>query len=81
MNKKVLIDKIKEFVGEGGLVPFEHGFPKPLVRAKKIWGVNDTTALCVGSPYGFPLEMLNDFELERINNTLHKYLKYCQTEA
>ena len=81
MDKETLIEKIKTFVGKGGLVPFEHGFPKPLVRAKRIWGVNDTHALCVGSPYSFPLEQLNDFELVRLDETLHKYLKYCQTEA
>lgn len=75
-TKKELIKLINDFVGEGGYVPFEHGY-RPHINA-------------FGVGYGFidhkldsktSLEDLTVAELQTTVNDLMGYWNYCHKEA
>lgn len=87
-----LIKQISEFVGEGGLCPFEHGYKPPHIIVKdclvKMWGVTDTEVCLTPSKpiakkigYRASLAELSCKELNKIWTALQDYLRYCKEEA
>ena len=74
------LKEIKDFIGNGGYVPFEHGF-KPLLRinARRVYAVNQYYIFYLGGKKR--LEELQETQLEAIYKELNRYLKYCQEEA
>lgn len=75
-----MLQKIKDFVGVGGLVPFEHGFKNTIkYMNKKVWGVSDIYLYYNGGK--IELTELDDELLTQIMNNLNEYLNYCLTEA
>lgn len=90
--EQTALEKIKEFVGEGGLVPFEHGYKKP--RFNKdcyiyvVSMISDKVVYCrkryqdgTSRSAGLPLSSLPERTLEKLYKSLKDYLAYCQTEA
>lgn len=87
------VKNIRDFVGEGGLIAFEHGFNPPFVTIQnypiKIWGVTDTE-VCL-SPgknigkkivgYRESLSKLSDYDLDKIYKALKEYYHYCLFDA
>lgn len=85
LNKMIMkinktLKQIQEFVGVGGLVPFEHGFVSGLYHnGKRVWGVSYDEIHYIGGKEN--LKNLPQSELVSIYNKLQEYLVYCQTEA
>jgi len=86
------LKKVKDFVGEGGLVPFEHGYKCPTFKYEgytyRCHMVSDKAAYCRKKyPDGYYrsanllLSGLPTRILNKLYNELNKYLVYCQTEA
>lgn len=87
-----LMKQISEFVGEGGLCAFEHGYKPPHIVVKdclvKIWGVTDKeVCLNPSKPmakkvgYRASLAELPYKELTKIWNALQEYYHYCLYDA
>ena len=75
-----MLKQIQDFIGVGGLVPFEHGFKNTIqYMGKKVWGVSDTHLYYNGGKV--ELIELDDDILTQIMNNLNSYLNYCLTEA
>lgn len=86
-------EKIADFVGKGGLVPFEHGFKKPVITYKKekyvVTMVEDTKLHCylkqakgtLKVPYIIPLRAIASNTAEKLYSELNNYLNYCKYEA
>ena len=86
-------EKIAEFVGKGGLVPFEHGYKKPVITYKGekyvVTMVEDTKLHCyikqskgtLKVPYMIPLRQVSSNTASKILDELNKYLNYCKYEA
>lgn len=83
---------IKLFVGEGGLVPFEHGYKKPRFKFQgteyECSMVSDSIAYCakilsVGQRRrsDLLLSKLTRQQLNKIYNELKRYELYCKYEA
>lgn len=86
-------EKIVDFVGEGGLVPFEHGYKKPIITYKGekyvVTMVEDTKLHVyryqakgtLKVPYLIPLRQIASNTASKILDELNKYLNYCKYEA
>ena len=86
------LNKIKEFIGDGGMVAFEHGFKKPAFEKggyiHYCTMISDDVAYCV-KRYGdgtrrranFKLTSLPARTLNKLYNSLIEYEEYCRTEA
>lgn len=81
--RKNLEKKISDFVGKGGLVPFEHGYKNNIFyKGKKVWGVSDTHLYFNGGNVELSDQTnLSNDDLKDIYNTLEDYLEYCKKEA
>lgn len=82
-------ERIERVVGKGGLIPFEHGYNKPIIQHKghtyAVTMVEDKRVYCMGVDVKereiFSIETLNKKSQFRIYLALLEYLFYCQTEA
>ena len=87
-----ILAKIKEFVGEGGNVAFEHGFRYPTFKMLgykyKCTMVSDK--VMYGYKYyptgerrtcNLPIHLLNYTALNTLYETMQKYLEYCTKDA
>ena len=75
-----VLKEIKDFIGNGGYVPFEHGFKTSLrINARRVYAVDQYYIFYLGGKK--KLEELQEKQLEEIYNELNRYLKYCQEEA
>lgn len=83
---------IQSFIGDGGLVSFEHGYKKPTFKHKgneyTCSMVSDTVAYCkknIGGvearPCNLMLSRLGKPQLNKLYNELKKYELYCKYEA
>jgi hypothetical protein len=89
-----ILQEIKDFVGEGGTVAFEHGFHKPTFKFEgfkhRCNMVSEKVAYCIryyGNGSGekrtcnLPLSRLNYSTLKSMLTSMKKYLEYCQKFA
>ena len=88
-----ILKQIKEYVGNGGLVAFEHGFHYPQFKL----GDSKWIVTCISDrvAYGYKrypltkerrtcnyaLSMLNYSTLNKLMYYMKKYEEYCKTEA
>lgn len=83
-RKESLIRDIREFVGEGGLVAFEHGF-KPSVNMYSVDenGIHRTVPDgSGGKKHSFvPFEEMDENTIKEIIINLFRYLNYCHLYA
>jgi hypothetical protein len=89
-----ILNDIKEFVGEGGNVSFEHGFHRPKFKFEgyehRCTMVSDKVAFCTRY-YGngsydkrscnIPLSRLNYSTLKKLKLSMEKYEDYCKKFA
>lgn len=86
MNEQVIQD-IKDFIGQGGVLYFEHGFSKPILHGSKIESVTDKyVRIKVQTENGIQykdidFENLSYTELAYLMSQLYAYLFYCQNYA
>lgn len=84
LEKEILIQDIREFVGEGGLVAFEHGF-KPSVNMYSVDGNGIHRTVPDGSggkKHSFvPFEEMDENTIKEIIINLFRYLNYCHLYA
>ena len=80
-SKECVARNIADFVGKGGLCPFEHGFKQPYIKGYRVWGVTDTELCTMGKKRRIALTELSRNELIKILNTLDEYVRYCKYEA
>lgn len=74
------LKEIKDFIGSGGYVAFEHGFKTTLkINGRRVYAVDEDYIFYLGGKKR--LEELQETQLEEIYNELNRYLKYCQEEA
>ncbi len=77
--KKSYLELIREFIGKGGFVAFEHGFTRPQYELTNIWGVDTKFIYCGISQ--ILLERIDEKKLKEIYESLKNYLEYCQSFA
>lgn len=78
MTKEELIKNIQDFIGEGGYVPFEHGY-RPHINS---YGVGyDYMHLRIPQGKKAYFKNMTVEQLQAIVNDLFAYLNYCQNEA
>ena len=71
------LKKIKNFIGECGLLAFEHGYDKqPIYNNQKIWGVSYTHIHVKDRQIN--LIDLSENTLKQVYNSLHDYVKYVK---
>lgn len=81
-GKDRLVRDIQEFVGENGLIPFEHGY-RPQFN---MWAVTDSVVK-LRFPIGrqhrkeVPLKELDEPQLTTIIIDLFRYLNWCHLKA
>lgn len=86
------LSKLKSFIGTGGLVPFEHGYRKPTFNMNgykyTVTMISDTVVYCfkhfadgTRRKANLPLSSLTDKTLNKLHNSIEKYIEYCKTEA
>ena len=86
------IEDIKKFIGENGLVPFEHGYKRPRFKFEgqeyECYMVSDSLVYCFKiilktekRRYSLLLATLPKKQLNKIMNELEKYQLYCMYEA
>ena len=88
-----ILAKLKEHIGKGGMVAFEHGFRKPTFKIEgykyKCTSVSYTTMygykfyIASGEKRtcNYPLSFLSHSVLNTLYNSIIKYEEYCKTEA
>ena len=81
--RKDLEKKISDFIGEGGLIPFEHGYKcEFFYKGKKVWGVSDTHVHYNGGKVELRDQTnISNNDLKLIYKILKDYLKFCKTKA
>lgn len=87
-----ILNEIREYIGEGGMVAFEHGFRRPtfkigdykykcnMVSDKVMFGVK-YYANGEKRSSNYPLSFLNHTVLNTIFKAIKKYEEYCKNEA
>lgn len=88
-----ILSQLKEYIGEGGMVAFEHGFRKPtfklegykykctMVSQKVMYGYKYYPASRERRTCNLSLSMLNYSVLKTLYDTIKKYEEFCKTEA
>lgn len=88
-----ILKQIKEYVGEGGLVAFEHGFHYPqfkngdykyictMVSDRVMFGYKRYPASKEKRTCNYPLSFLNYTVLKKLYDAMLKYEEYCKKEA
>ena len=95
-NKKDTTDilkEIKEYIGEGGMIAFEHGFRRPtfkietykykctMVSDKVMYGFKYYPGTGEKRACNYPLSFLSYNVLNGLKKAIHKYEDYCKKEA
>lgn len=88
-----ILKELKEYIGEGGLIPFEHGFRRPsfkvgdykfsiyMVSDKIAYGFKHYTATQEKRKCNYPLSVLSYSVLNGLMKAIKNYEEYCRTEA
>ena len=89
-----ILKELKEYIGEGGMVAFEHGFKKPtfklsdgckykvtMVSDKVAYGIKSYTASREKRTCNYPLSFLSHTVLNGLYKAIKKYEDYCKKEA
>ena len=88
-----ILKEIKEYIGEGGTVAFEHGFRRPtfkvdgykyivtMVSDKVAYGFKQYTGTKQKRTCNYPLSFLNYSVLNGLMKSMKKYEEYCKNEA
>lgn len=74
-----MVQKIKEFIGKNGFIPFEHGYRTKYV-CSLIWGISDTEVYFGGGRRD-KLEECDPTFLNNIYKELISYFKFCNNKA
>ncbi len=81
-------EKIKDFVGKGGYVPFEHGFNcKGGTKCSKCVSVSDKEVTYflqtekIKSHWKKEIDSLSEDEAKEVYRDLCEYAEYCRTYA
>ena len=88
-----ILKELKEYVGEGGMVAFEHGFRRPtfkiegykyivtMVSDRVAYGYKQYVATSEKRTCNYPLSFLNYSVLNGLLKAMKKYEEYCKSEA
>lgn len=88
-----IFKELKEYIGEGGLVAFEHGFRYPqfkvegykyivtMVSDRVAYGYKQYVATKEKRTCNYPLSFLNYSVLNGLLKAMKKYEEYCKSEA
>lgn len=88
-----ILKELKEYIGEGGMVAFEHGFRRPtfkldgykykcsMVSNKVMYGYKYYSVTGEKRVCNYPLSFLNYSTLNTIFKAIKNYEKYCKKEA
>jgi len=88
-----ILKELKEYIGEGGMVAFEHGFRRPtfklngykykctMVSNKVMFGYKYYPITKEKRTCNYPLSFLNYSTLNTLFKAMKKYEEYCKTEA
>ncbi len=88
-----ILKEVKEYIGEGGMIAFEHGFRRPtfnvdgykytvtMVSDKVVYGYKRYPASRDKRTCNYPLSTLNYTVLNGLMKAMKKYEEYCKTEA
>jgi len=88
-----ILAQLKEYIGEGGTVAFEHGFRRPtfkvegckyvvtMVTDKIAYGYKYYTASREKRTCNYPLSFLHYCVLNGLLKAMKKYEEYCKKEA
>ena len=88
-----ILTQLKEYIGKGGMVAFEHGFRRPtfkvegykytvtMVSDKVAYGYKRYTASKEKRTCNYPLSFLNYSVLKGLYDSILKYEEYCKKEA
>ena len=88
-----ILKELKEYVGEGGMVAFEHGFRRPtfkiegykyivtMVSDRVAYGYKQYVATNEKRTCNYPLSFLSYSVLNGLLKAMKKYEEYCKTEA
>lgn len=88
-----ILGKIKEYIGQGGLLAFEHGFRYPQFKMqgykyictclsdRVMYGYKRYPASNEKRTCNYPLSMLNYTVLKKLYDAMLKYEEYCKKEA
>ena len=88
-----ILKELKEYIGEGGMVAFEHGFRRPtfkldgykykctMVSNKVMFGYKYYPATKEKRTCNYPLSFLNYSTLNTLFKTIKNYEEYCKKEA
>ena len=79
-TKEELIQTIQEFVGEGGYVPFEHGF-KPGFNAYGVAYDHVDLRIPLDGERKFYFKDMSEMQLTAIIVDLMRYMNYCHLYA
>lgn len=87
-----ILKELKEYIGEGGMVAFEHGFRRPTFKLDgyKYKCTMVSNKVMYGCKYyetgekrvcNYPLSFLNYSTLNTIFKAIKNYEEYCKKEA
>ena len=88
-----ILSQLKEYIGKGGMVAFEHGFRKPtfkiegykykctMVSQKVMYGYKYYPASRERRTCNYSLSFLSYSVLKTLYDTIKKYEEFCKTEA
>ena len=89
-----ILKELKEYIGEGGTVAFEHGFKRPtfklsdgnkyvvtMVSDKVAYGYKRYATSRERRTCNYPLSFLSHTILNGLYKTIKKYEEYCKKEA
>ena len=88
-----ILKELKEYIGEDGMIAFEHGFRRPtfkldgykykctMVSNKVMFGYKYYPATGEKRTCNYPLSFLNYSTLNTLFKTIKNYEEYCKKEA
>jgi len=88
-----ILKELKEYIGEGGMVAFEHGFRRPtfkiegykyivtMVSDRVAYGYKQYVATKEKRTCNYPLLFLNYSVLNGLMKAIKNYEEYCKTEV
>lgn len=88
-----ILKELKEYIGEKGMVAFEHGFRRPtfkfdsfkykctMVSSKVMYGYRYYTATKERRTCNYSLSTLNYSTLNTLLKSIKKYEEYCKNET
>lgn len=89
-----ILKTLKKYIGEGGMVAFEHGFKRPtfklsdgskykctMVSDKVMYGFKCYVGSCEKRTCNYPLSTLSYTVLNSLYKAMLKYEDYCKNEV